>query len=641
MSRLAENSKRSLGDDGPFAKLIPRFRTRDQQLEMVQHVAKAIEDGETLVVEAGTGVGKTFAYLVPAVLSGRKVVISTATRYLQDQIYSKDLPRVLEALGVAADVALLKGRANYLCLDRLEREFREQSLTDDRDDDTVERIYEWSKTNPGGDISDFPDIGEDDPLWPSLTSTAENCQGSRCPKFDKCCVAAARNHAKRAEIVVINHYLLLADLELKEEGFSQLLPDIDTVIVDEAHQLRDIADRFFSVTFTESQCNRFLRDLRSACEEVKAPGLTDARDRFQAALKELSEAFRTLPDKGLTAETLGNDAVAAGRDTLGGELERLGKVLASLQEGFDRLASLHERVREMQRCFLAVFETGGGHIGWYRRVGESFRLHASPIEVAPLLDDKTRLYKANWIYTSATLSVNADFSHFLSQAGLEKDCLCVMLDSPFDYAKQAALYVPGGLPEPNDLEHTGSVVEASYPLLEMSQGGVFFLFTSHRALRLAQAKLKKETDRVLLVQGTMPKAELVRRFFRTPDAVLLGTAGFWEGVDVRGAGLRCVIIDRLPFASPADPLIQGRMREARERGRNFFKEYILPEAVISLRQGIGRLIRDETDIGAVMIGDRRLRTKGYGKVFLNSLPRMKYCRHTSSLRSYLGGGAAQ
>ncbi len=641
MSWLVENSKRSLGDSGPFAKLVPQFRARPQQAAMTQHVAKAIENGETLAIEAGTGVGKTFAYLVPAVLSGKKVVISTATRYLQDQIYSKDLPRVLEALGIAVDVALLKGRANYLCLERLEREFLEQSLLDRHDRDKTRRIYEWSKTDPGGDISNFPDLGEDDPLWASLTSTTENCLGSRCPKFDKCCVVAARSHAKQAEVVIINHYLLLADLALKEEGFSQLFPDIDTVIVDEAHQLRDIADRFFSIIFTESQCNQFLHDVQSACEEVKVPELVDARDRLQAAAKEWGEAFRSLPDKGLTAEALANAAVVATRDRLSGSLERLTKVLGGLKGGFDRLAGLHDCVREMQRRFAAVCTTNDGHIGWYQHTGGSLRLYASPAEVAPLLDDKTRLYKANWIYTSATLSVNADFSYFLSQAGLGDDCLCVALDSPFDYSRQAALYIPEGLPEPNDAEHTRSVVEASYPLLEMSRGGVFFLFTSYRALRIAEEKLKQETDRVLLVQGTVPKAELIRKFFRTPEALLLGTTGFWEGVDVRGAGLCCVIIDRLPFASPADPLIQGRMREAKELGRNFFRENMLPEAVISLRQGIGRLIRDETDLGAVMIGDRRLRTKSYGKVFLNSLPRMKYCKQASSLRFYLGAGGTR
>lgn len=607
---------------------------------MTGYVARAIENRETLVVEAGTGVGKTFAYLVPAVLSGKKVIISTATRYLQKQIYSKDLPRVLEALGIAVDTVLLKGRANYLCLERLEQAFRGQSLIDRRDNRMVKRIYEWSKVDSGGDIGDFPDLGEDAPLWVSLTSTSENCLGSRCPKFDRCCVVAARNAAKQADIVIVNHYLLFSDMELKEEGVSQLLPDVETVIVDEAHHLGDIADQFFSISFSASQCMQFLADMRVTGEEAKNLELRNSCTGFEVATKKMAQALGGVESRDFIAKALEDSAVAAARSALADAMAKLEAVLAPLRDSLEQLSRLHARIREMRRNFAAVFETGSDYVGWYQRSGGSFRLYASPAEVSELLGGKAKLYKANWIYTSATLSVASDFSYFLSRTGLEEDCSCVALDSPFDYTEQVALYLPTGLPEPNDAGYTLSLLEASYPLLEMSQGGVFFLFTSHRALQVASRAMQKATDYTLLVQGDMSKAELIRRFCNTPDAVLLGTASFWGGVDVRGAGLRCVIIDRLPFASPADPLTQGRMRRAREQGHDFFRDFTLPEAVISLRQGIGRLVRDESDRGVVMIGDKRLRTKSYGRVFLDSLPPMKRFGDIESLRPYLGGTAA-
>ncbi len=632
---LADECGRLLADDGPFAALVPEFRSRPQQEAMTRRVAAAIEGGSDLVIEAGTGVGKTFAYLLPAVLSGRKVIISTGTRYLQDQIYAKDLPLVLKALGIAADTALLKGRSNYLCLERLEQAWQTQSL-DGGDNDLVGRIYRWSKTAPDGDISDFDELGEDNPLWAALTSTPENCLGTRCSKFDKCCVAAARNRALQADVVVVNHYLLLADMSLKEEGFGQLLPEADTVIVDEAHQLGDVADQFFSTSFTGYQCTQLLRDLRGAGDEAKTPELMNADTVLGAAVKAMGKALGKLPARELTSTALDNDDVAAARRALADALEQFAAALKPLQRQSEQLFNLWERAADLKQRFAAVLEVGGDQVGWYQAEHGAFRFHASPAEVASLLGDKHKLYNANWIYTSATLSLDGDFTYFLAQTGLDKTCDCVALDSPFDYAEQAALYVPTDLPEPNDPEHTTRVVEAGYALLEMAQGGVFFLFTSHRALQAAAGKIADETDYTLLVQGSAPKFELIRRFCDTPNAVLLGTAGFWEGVDVRGAGLRCVIIDRLPFASPADPLTQGRIRKAREQGRDFFRESTLPEAVISLRQGIGRLIRDESDMGVVMIGDRRLRTRGYGKIFLNSLPPMKRCGRLDSLRPYLG-----
>ena len=635
-SALADECSRLLADDSPIATLVEGFRGRPQQQEMARRVADLLEENGNLVIEAGTGVGKTLAYLLPTVLSRKKVVISTGTRYLQDQIYSKDLPLVLRALGAAPDTALLKGRANYLCVERLEQMWQARSL-DDTANSMVERIHMWSKTTPDGDISGFDGLGEDEPLWVSLTSTNENCLGAHCPKFEKCHVVAARNRAMRADIVVINHYLLLADMALKDEGFGQLLPEVDAVIVDEAHQLGSVADNFFSTSFSSYQCTQFLRDIRMEGDEAKTPELMNACAEMESVLTAMTKALADLPKRGTTSAALEDDDVAAARRALADALLQLAGALKTLQGQSEHLDSLSDRAKTMRQRFGIVFESESELVGWYQVGQSTFRFHASPNDVAPLLGEKHGLYDdAAWVYTSATLSVGGDFTYFLAQTGLDDTCNCAALDSPFDYAEQAALYVPSHLSDPNAPDHTASVVEASYPLLEMARGGVFFLFTSHRALREAAKKIAGETDYALLVQGTVPKVELIQRFYETPNAVLIGTSGFWEGVDVRGAGLCCVIIDRLPFASPADPLTQGRIRSAKEQGRDYFRETTLPEAVISLRQGIGRLIRDETDRGVVMIGDKRLRTRGYGKIFLNSLPPMKRCGRLDSLRSYLG-----
>ena len=662
--KLIAECSRALADAGPFAALVPEFRSRPQQDAMTRRVAEAIAGRSNLVVEAGTGVGKTFAYLVPAVLFGGKVVISTATRYLQDQIYEKDLPLVLEALNVAADTALLKGRSNYLCLERLEQAWRSRSLDAERSD-VIERVYRWSKTAPGGDISDFDGLGEDDPLWASMTSTSENCLGAGCPKYEQCCVVKARNRALEANLVVVNHYLLLADMTLKEEGFGQLLPEVGTVIVDEAHQLGDIADQFFSTAFTSHQVMQLLHDLRGEGDEAKTPALTDASAEVTAAVKAMVQALSRLPSREATSVALKDDNAAAAQRSLAWAIGRLADALRPLEGRSEQLDNLVKRCQDLQTQFMLVLAPGddadGGadedtaedeepgtasqacaRIGWYQAEANSFRFYSSPADVTPLLGEKQKLYDANWIYTSATLSLGGDFSYFLSRSGLDEGCACVALDSPFDYAEQAALYVPKNLPEPGRPGHTESVVEVAYPLLEMVQGsrggdagGAFFLFTSHRALKVAAEKIGGETDYTLLVQGTAPKARLIRRFRAAPGAVLLGTASFWEGVDVRGAGLRCVIIDKLPFASPADPLTRGRSALAARAGRSYFREASLPEAVIALRQGIGRLIRDEADAGVVMIGDTRLRTRNYGRVFLDSLPPMKRCSRVESLRPYL------
>ena len=634
-SELAEECDSLLSDHGPFVDLVSGFRSRSEQRAMAQYVVWAIESGANLVVEAGTGVGKTFAYIVPAILSGKRVLISTGTRYLQDQIYLTDLPLVLEALGMATDVAVLKGRANYLCLERLQQAWQSRAL-DEQNDRLVASVYRWSQTTADGDISDFDEMGEDDALWQSLTSTSENCLRADCPRFDQCHVFKARERARQADVVIVNHYLLLADMSLKEQQVGGLLPDMDTIIVDEAHQLNAVADQFFSISFSGSQCMRFLCDLRLVGDQVKTPTLMNAAAELEDALRHMWRAFDKLPERSMTRDALEHDEVEAARRALAGALEQLAVLLKPLRVQSEQLSNLADQAATLHEQFNIVCSSDGDRIGWYQRGRSTFHLHATSLtETTQVFSDKYQLYNANWIYTSATLSLDGDFTYFLNQVSLDQNCTCVALDSPFDYAEQAALYVPENIPAPNDPGHTACVVDIGCRLLEMAQGGVFFLFTSHRALREAARRLADRSGYTLLVQGNAPKVELINRFRETPRTVLLGTAGFWGGVDVRGSGLRCVIIDRLPFDSPEDPLTKGRIRKAKEQGRNYFMERSLPEAVISLRQGVGRLIRDETDMGVVMIADKRLRTKSYGKIFLDSLPPMKHCGQLESLHLYL------
>ena len=630
-----------LSAQGPVAGHIAGFSERAQQLAMTRRVAAAVAVGDSLVVEAGTGIGKTFAYLVPAVLSGRRTIISTGTRHLQDQIYFKDLPIVLEALDAPVETALLKGRANYLCLERLDRHGQTQMLDPDAAD-SVEIIRRWSRETADGDINSLKEVAEDDAVWPLLLSTPDTCLGSNCPRHRDCFVSKARQKAAQADLVVVNHHLLMADMALKEEGFMELLPGTDTIIVDEAHQLRGVAES----NFTERLTSRGLADLLRDCESAaKAGDSADSADSGDAALAEaiaggrsalerFTRLFAKLPERAPIAALKSAARFDEGRKTLAGALEALASRLKPLRELSEQWHNLWQRNEAAKDHLARVLDGGGDAVAWFSRTARSFQLCLSPCDVSSLLAGKTRLYDANWIYTSATIAVGDDFTHFLSELGLDPDSAQAAFDSPFDYQLQTALYLPENLPDPNDEDYTEALMRGVKPLLEMSDGRAFLLFTSYRALNRAAEWLAAHTAWRLLVQGRAPKMELIRRFGDGHGKLLLGTNSFREGVDVKGAALSCVVIDRLPFASPGDPVTQAKIARARELERNFFAENTLPEAVLALRQGVGRLIRDETDSGVIVIGDRRIRTKPYGRVFLDSLPPMKVFRKIPPLKGY-------
>jgi ATP-dependent DNA helicase DinG len=623
-----------LGVDGPLAGRLEGFVVRPQQQAMAEAVAAAIAGAGTLLCEAGTGTGKTFAYLVPALESGRRVIISTGTRHLQDQLFHRDLPVVRRALAASGTAALLKGRANYLCLHRLDQATAESGFLHDEFDDTLERVRSWSGRTRSGDIAELAEVPETAPVWPAVTSTADNCLGAECPCYQDCFVVKARREAAAADLVVVNHHLFLADMNLREEGFAELIPSADAVIFDEAHQLPDLATEFFGASLSSRQVVDLARDTARAGAEEAAEQA--ALGGFAAALERASDAVRAaLPAESARLEWHRIEAsVQSALDALQAALDDLAAALAAVAE---RGAALAHCARRAEALALRLAGIGGGGemhaVRWIETHRRSFALHRTPVDVAETFQARLGQYRCAWIYTSATLAVGEDFGYFKARLGIE-DATQRRWESPYHYREQALLYLPEIPIEPRDPDYTTAVIETALPVLEASRGRAFLLFTSHRALSAARALLADRLDFPLLVQGDAPRAELLERFRRTPNAVLLGTASFWEGVDVRGEALSCVIIDKLPFAVPDDPLLQARVRWLREQGRNAFLEFQLPEAVLALKQGVGRLIRDETDTGVLVICDPRIHTRGYGRAFLAALPEIPVTRNVTDVRRF-------
>jgi ATP-dependent DNA helicase DinG len=626
---------------GPLAAKIPEYRVRSQQLEMANRVSEAIRDNAVLVCEAGTGTGKTFAYLVPALLSAGKVILSTGTKTLQDQLYHRDLPMVRAALNVPVTTALLKGRANYVCHYHLERNLEGGQPSREIVGD-LQRIMSFARVTRTGDKSEFADVPEEAPAWNLATSTRENCLGQSCPRFRDCFVMAARREALAADLLVVNHHLFFADVMLRDEGMAELLPACNTVIFDEAHQLPETATLFFGETLSTGQVIELARD-------VRAEALSHAKDmpdplRLTAALDKSARDLRlALPGEAarFTAASVGrkhgfSDALAA----LDSALRSLNAALDVLSERSEGLARCSERARTAQALLERWRDDSRADlVRWVEVFSHSLRLNATPLSIAEIFRRQLDGHPRSWIFTSATLAVAGDFSHYRSEMGLD-DARTACWDSPFDYPAQALLYVPKKLPDPNSDEHTRAVVAASLPVIQESGGRAFLLFTTLRAMRLAHELLREEFRRQalgfpLMLQGEGSRSELLERFRRVGNAVLLGSASFWEGVDVRGDALSLVVIDKLPFAPPDDPVLAARLESLAREGRNPFLDHQLPQAVISLKQGAGRLIRDETDRGVLVICDPRIYSKPYGRRILASLPPMKLVRELDKVLSFV------
>ncbi len=608
--------------DGFLARTIPGFQPRAAQVTMSNAVTESIDEQNVLVAEAGTGTGKTYAYLVPALRSGKKIIVSTGSKALQDQLYHRDLPTIIEAMNYTGRTALLKGRSNYLCLERLDQQSLGGGSLEPEILSAVVRLRSWSIESELGDISTCHDIAEDSTVWPMVTSTNDNCLGSDCPRYKECFVLKARRKALEADIVVVNHHLFMADRVVKDTGFGELIPQADVMIFDEAHQIPDIASQYFGQQLSSRQLLDLARDMiityRTELKDQvqlqkSADRLTQSTLDFRINLGEnsfrgnLRDLFK-LPVV-QRALTLLDDALELCYEVIKTSLGRS----QSLDSIFERVTIYRNRLNRLKDVTLP------GYSYWFESYGRHFLLALTPLTVADKFSEMIANTPASWIFTSATLSVNEKLSHFTDRLGLAS-AKTLLLASPFDYESQTLLCVPRFAPEPNQRGSAQKLAAMLRPLIEKNRGRCFFLCTSHLMMRELAEEFKATLTLPVLMQGEMSKNKLLAQFISAGNAVLVATSSFWEGVDVRGDRLSCVIIDKLPFTAPDDPLLRARIEDCELRGGDPFVDVQLPDAVITLKQGVGRLIRDTSDYGVIVICDNRLVTRPYGEVFLTSLP---------------------
>lgn len=659
---------RALDEGGALANAIPGYAPRPAQQRLGVAIAETMADRGALVAEAGTGTGKTYAYLVPALLSGQRVIVSTGTKALQDQLYHRDLPKVREALGLGLRTALLKGRSNYLCLQRTELAKGAPVFSGREQIAQFERIVQWSKRTRRGDLAEIEDLPEDSPLRGLVTSTVENCLGSECPFWQDCFVVKARAEAQAADLVVINHHLLLADLAIKEEGFGEILPGASAFVLDEAHQLPDLASQFFGESVSARMLIDLTRDAIGACGKVAGSlaAVSPAVRELEAAIRLLRAQCEGLPQRGTLALLLDHHAdMPALVRTLDAAMAGLVAAVTPLKEAAPEFAAVLTRLELFQTRLRAwaqgapgLLETDDGddaanacsdaadgaqdedradtashgEVRWFELTQRGFAFSITPLDVAGPLRRYREQSKAAWIFTSATLAVGGDLKHIAWKLGLHEP-RTLLEQSPFDWKTQSLAYFPPGLPEPSSRDYTERVVAAVRPVLEASKGRAFLLFTSHRALREAAALLAGGPW-PLFVQGTAPRLQLIEQFRASGNGVLLGAASFWEGVDVAGDALSVVVIDKLPFAAPDDPVLEARLEAVRRRGGNPFLAEQVPTAAIALKQGVGRLIRRHDDRGVLVLCDPRLVSKPYGRVFMASLPPLTRTKALADVQAF-------
>ena len=652
MSALQDAVAAAFAAAGPLAQAELRYRERAPQLELAAAVAAAIDAQEVLVAEAGTGVGKTYAYLVPALLSGRRVLVSTATKSLQDQLFLRDLPRLRDALRLPVTLALLKGRGSYLCLQRLALARRATTLPDRGAVRTLARVEQWARQTTGGDLAELEGLDERSPVIPLVTSTRENCLGSDCPEYRACHVMKARREAMAADLVVVNHHLFFADLALRDTGMAELLPSVEVAVFDEAHQLAEAGVAFLGDTLGSAQLLDLARDLL-------AVGLAQARGLrpWQALAQACEHGARELR---LAAAGPLREAGARGSLKLRWD-ERADRAdfqaaLAAVASACDAAAQAAEACREAGPDFDKLAERGRalsqratafglaaapGRVRWIDLLAQSLRLVESPLDIRDAMRAQVAAAAKTWVFTSATLGADAKLGWFTAQTGLE-DARTLRVDSPFDYPGQARLYVPARFPKPNEAGHPAAVARLAAACARAAGGRSFVLTTTLRALGLVADALQDDFAAdaepiEVLVQGSAPKRRLLQRFLDTPRAVLVGSQSFWEGIDVPGEALQCVLIDKLPFPPPNDPLVEARVKRIEAEGGNAFGDYFVAEAAVSLKQGAGRLIRRESDRGLLVVCDPRMAAMGYGRQLRAALPPMTALHDEAEALAWLAG----
>jgi len=653
MSPLQRAARAALAEGGALAAADPHHAERGEQLAMAAAVASAIDERAPLVVEAGTGVGKTYAYLVPALLSGARTLLSTATKTLQDQLFLRDLPRLRDALGVPVTIALLKGRSSYLCSHRLGLARQEAPLPDRFAVRALARIEAWAQTTTSGDLAELEGLDERSSVIPLVTSSRENCLGSDCPQFKGCHVNKARREAMAADLVVVNHHLFFADLALRDSGVAELLPSVEIAVFDEAHQLGEAGVQFLGTILGSSQLIDFARDMLAAglqqargllpWPELAAACDRSARDLRLAAVGRLGEVRAAL--KLRWVERSGDADFIAGLRQVGETCAAAREALETVSElapDFVRLAERAARLAALAARFAQPAEDG--KIRWLDLTTQQARLVESPLDIREAMKEEMHGSPKAWIFTSATLGDDPRLSWFTEGAGLEEATL-LRVGSPFDYANHARVFVPRVFAKPGDPAHPVAVAELAGRCARVLGGRTFVLTTTLRSLQAVGARLRdvlaaEGSGIEVLIQGQGSKRQLMQRFLESPQAVLVGSQSFWEGIDVPGEALQCVVIDKLPFPPPNDPLVEARVRRLEGEGRNAFTDYFVAEAAISLKQGAGRLIRSETDRGLLVVCDPRMATMSYGRRLFAALPPMARLDSESAALDWLGVLAA-
>jgi ATP-dependent DNA helicase DinG len=630
-----------LGPQGVLARTMEGYEHRTQQVQMAIEVSDALESGERLVIEAPTGTGKTLAYLVAAALSRKRVVISTGTKNLQEQLFEKDIPFLRSKVFPGLKAALLKGRGNFICHHRLMRFLRQPFLEGMRPH-SLDEILAWYRkqgTNGTGDRAELDNLADDDPVWPEICSTSETCVGKKCPDRDDCFVQRMKARAADADIMVVNHHLLAADLAVRDSGFGEVIPRYEAAIIDEAHGLEDALTQHFGLHLTFARIARFVNDVRWELrqQQIRASTIDSLLANLEERARRLFQEFLQLPVQRAALGAVTRRQVEV-REAVSTQLTALASALGSLPQHSEELETLGDRARLIGFDLSTIIsdERDDEYARWVERRDRSVMLHASPVEVGHIIREKLYEQVSSAVFTSATLSTDGDFAYFESRLGLDADPRPreSILDSPFDHACQTMLYIPKQLPEPNSQGFIDAVVPVLEDLLIKTGGRAFLLFTSHRNMVAVYERMQGRLPFPMLIQGSRPKSRLLEEFKELHGSVLFATASFWEGVDVRGEALSCVVVDRLPFAPPDDPIVAARVERIKKVGGESFYSFQVPMAVIALKQGLGRLIRTRSDRGVLCILDTRIVTKQYGKVFRRSLYQSPIHRDTGHIEDF-------